>query len=172
MLRAKLPLFCLLLSLALSRLPDACIAARLLSKDCDSSFCGNVNISYPFRLNTQPDRCGFSWFELVCENNRTIFPMKYGNFYVQDISYVNRTIHLLDVSLDNDNCSIPHSSYPWYTPSGNSIGLFLDGRYDSTAEFSVMYLVNCKMKMINSSVYIDASRCSTNRSNSPTPPTS
>ncbi|XWS10844.1 hypothetical protein CRYUN_Cryun38cG0032700 [Craigia yunnanensis] len=170
MLRAKLSFFCLLLALSLSLFPDACIA-RLLGKNCGSSSCGNINISYPFRLKTQPQSCGFILFELACENNRTIFPMRYGNFYVQDISYVNRTIHLLDVNLVNDNCFIPHSSSPWYTPSGKNIGIPLSAGYD-TAEFSVMYLLSCRMKMINSSVYIDASRCSTNRSShSPTPPT-
>ncbi|XP_022717805.1 uncharacterized protein LOC111276312 [Durio zibethinus] len=121
-----------------------------------SNFCGSVNISYPFRLKTQPRSCGFKGFELVCENDRTIFPMKYGNFYVQNISYLYRTIHLLDVNLVKDNCSIPHSSIPVYPTSG----LYVD---------SEMYLVNYRMKMNNSRVYIDASRC-TNRSPSPTPP--
>ncbi|EOY13489.1 Uncharacterized protein TCM_032090 [Theobroma cacao] len=142
MLRAKLPLFGLL-ALALSLFPDACIA-RGKHKHCGSSFCGNINITYPFRLKSQPHRCGYNELELVCENSRTIFPMKHGNFYVQHISYSNKTIQLLDMSLDEDNCSIPHSSYPFY---------------QTTTESSIMYLVNCPIQINNSWVYIDAFRC-------------
>ncbi|EOY13495.1 PR5-like receptor kinase [Theobroma cacao] len=162
MLRAKLPLFGLL-ALALSLFPDACIA-RGKHKHCDFSFCGNINITYPFRLKSQPHRCGYNELELVCENNRTIFPMKYGNFYVQHLSYSDKTIQLLDVSLGNDNCSIPHSSYPWYTPFAKELHL-----YRTTTEYSVMYLINCTTQINNSSVYIDAFRC-TNTPSSSQPP--
>ncbi|XP_021288573.1 rust resistance kinase Lr10-like isoform X2 [Herrania umbratica] len=161
MLRAKLPLLGLL-ALALSHFPDFCIAR---GKHCGSSFCGNINISYPFRLKSQPRSCGNRKLELECddENNSTIFPMKYGNFYVQDISYSDRTIQLLDVSLGNDNCSIPHSSYPWYTPFAKNLEV-----YRSTPDLSIMFLVNCTTQINDSSVYIDAFRCT--NTPSPQPP--
>ncbi|XVE53057.1 hypothetical protein DITRI_Ditri02bG0173900 [Diplodiscus trichospermus] len=156
--RPKLPLFgLLLLALALSLLfPHACIA----------TFCGNVNISSPFRLKTDPRaKSSFEQYELVCtEDNRTILPDNFhGNFDVRNISYADKTIHLLDVNLVNDNCSFPYSSLPSPNSAGNQL-IYL-------YEYGIMYLVNCSMKMMDSSVYIDASRCSTNRSSSPTPPT-
>ncbi|XP_017980418.1 PREDICTED: LEAF RUST 10 DISEASE-RESISTANCE LOCUS RECEPTOR-LIKE PROTEIN KINASE-like 2.5 [Theobroma cacao] len=147
----------ILLVFALYLFPDPGVA-RVKYKHCGSSFCGNVNITYPFRLKTQPRSCGHDSYELVCENNRTIFPMKNGNFYVQDISYSDETIKLLDVSLGNDNCSIPHSSYPSYPPFS-----------EDNSEFSVMYLVNCTMRINYSSVYIGAFRC-TNAPSSSQPP--
>ncbi|XVE53061.1 hypothetical protein DITRI_Ditri02bG0174200 [Diplodiscus trichospermus] len=157
--RPKLPLFgLLLLALALSLLfPHACIA----------TFCGNVNISSPFRLKTDPPaKSRLRQYELVCEDNRTILPDNFhGNFDVRNISYADKTIHLLDVNLVNDNCSFPYSSLP--SPNGTrSVNSHLIYLY----KYSIMYLVNCSMKMMDSSVYIDASRCSTNRSSSPTPP--
>ncbi|XVF18517.1 hypothetical protein REPUB_Repub11eG0028800 [Reevesia pubescens] len=173
MLRAKLPLICLILALAVSLFPDACIG-RGQNKHCSSSFCGNLNINYPFRLKTQRHNCGFDVYELECDkNNHTIFPMKHGNFYVQNISYSDQTvqtIQLVDVNLDKENCSLPHSSYPFYTPSGKELQI-----YNITTGYSRMYLVNCRMKMMNNSSvkYINASRCSTSTnqySSSPTPP--
>ncbi|KAI8007768.1 hypothetical protein LOK49_LG07G00240 [Camellia lanceoleosa] len=39
---------------------------------CNSSSCGDIhNISFPFRLNSDPvDNCGYKYVELECENNR------------------------------------------------------------------------------------------------------
>ncbi|XVF79073.1 hypothetical protein PTKIN_Ptkin14bG0190100 [Pterospermum kingtungense] len=118
MLRPKLPLFGLLLALALSLLlfPHACSAIGM-DNFCGSTFCGNVNITSPFRLNTQLHMCGFKEYELVCgKNNRTVLLIKFfGRFYVQNISYYNDsyggTIHLVDASLVKDNCSLPSSTF-------------------------------------------------------------
>ncbi|XVF79077.1 hypothetical protein PTKIN_Ptkin14bG0190200 [Pterospermum kingtungense] len=162
MLRPNPPLFGLLLALALSLLlfPHACYAIGKY-KFCGSTSCGNVDITSPFRLNTQPSRCGFKKYELVCDkNNRTVLSVKFfGRFYVQSISYdddnYGGTIHLVDASLVKDNCSFPSSTFrgQYYNILGGSL----------KSEYSIIYLVNCKMKM-NSSVYIDATRCSTHRS--------
>ncbi|EOY13485.1 PR5-like receptor kinase [Theobroma cacao] len=159
MLSVILPLLCLL-AFASFLFPDT---GRVTEKykHCGSSLCGNINITYPFRLKTQSHRCGNKELELVCQNNRTIFPMKHGNFYVQHISYSDETIQLLDESLGNDNCSIPHSSYPWYTSFSKKI--YLDR---TTSEYSIMYLVNCTMQINYTSVYIDAFRCTNNTASS------
>ncbi|OMP08487.1 hypothetical protein COLO4_06423 [Corchorus olitorius] len=156
--RAKLiPGFGLLTLFTLSLLPHPCIARD--KQYCSPFWCGNVYISHPFRLKGQPGGCGDPRLEVECDqNNRTTFPMKYGNFYVLNISYdsADRTIRLLDVSLDKENCSHPRSSIPYtYYPSDNVL-----------LWFSSLYLVNCTRKMINSSVYVDASRCPTNSSSS------
>ncbi|XVF79083.1 hypothetical protein PTKIN_Ptkin14bG0190700 [Pterospermum kingtungense] len=166
MLRPKPPLFGLLaLAFSLLLLPHA-----YLAKDCGSTFCGKIKISYPFRLNTQPRKCGFKEFELVRENNRTIFPFtRHGSFHVQHIFYANQTIHLLDVNLVNKNCSLPNNSFPMgYPDNYYSTNSILWDVYPIAS--SIIFLVNCSMKM-NSSEYIDASRCSTNGPSPPTQPT-
>ncbi|TYI41876.1 hypothetical protein ES332_A01G057000v1 [Gossypium tomentosum] len=149
----KLALFWLLLqllALAFSFFPQAC-TARSINKPCGFTFCGNLNISYPFRLKTQPRSCGRKMFELVCDNNCTIFPMEHGSFYVQHIFYDNQTIHIVDVNVDShNNCSIPLSSLP------SEFGF-------DTSTYGEMFVMNCSMKINKSwcgTNYINASRCS------------
>ncbi|GKV48556.1 hypothetical protein SLEP1_g55357 [Rubroshorea leprosula] len=157
------------MALALSLCPDACMA-RAKNKPCPSfSSCGNLNITYPFRLNTDPVECGLPGYELVCENNRTTLVTKLGKFLVKNIREVNEytssgidsdgksfvgrkyTVRLVDPSLPRDKCSIPRSSL----------------LCDPCCYFSgdIMYILNCNIAM-NSSLYVDASAC-TNRSSPP-----
>ncbi|TYI41878.1 hypothetical protein ES332_A01G057200v1 [Gossypium tomentosum] len=159
--RPKLALICLL-ALAVSLFPHHS-TARNINKHCGVTSCGNLSVSYPFRLKSQPHGCGFMLFELVSHNNRTIFPTEVGNFYVQNISYANKTIHLLDVNVANHNCSIPLSSLP--LPHILKITFHKDFavyRYSYT-EYSKIYVVKCSTKMNKSRHgvnYINASRCS------------
>ncbi|OMO92579.1 hypothetical protein COLO4_17479 [Corchorus olitorius] len=167
--RPKLALFNVILALvaALSLFHHACTvgAIRLITNEhCDSTFCGNLTISYPFRLKGQSRRCGFKDLQLECDkhSNLTLFPMKHGNFYVLDISYINyqTTIRLIDVSLADDkhNCSIPRTSLHPLISVGEMI-IFKEYFYLTSEDHtSIVYLVNCTMKMNNSWVYIDASR--------------
>lgn len=159
--KTELPLLSLM-TLALFLFPSACLATSE-NKDCGgSSLCGNLTISHPFRLKSQP-KCNDTdcRVELECENdNRTIWVMKNGKFYVQDIFYSNFTIRLVDGSLDADNCSLPRTSVTcdYDLPCD---GLGLPGTIPNT-----MYLVNCSRPM-NSSLYVDASLCT---NSSPHPP--
>ncbi|XP_052887038.1 uncharacterized protein LOC128295475 isoform X2 [Gossypium arboreum] len=169
----KLALFWLLLqflALAFSFFPHAC-TARSINKPCGFPLCGNLNISYPFRLKTQPRRCGRKGFELVCDNNRAIFPMERGSFYVKHISYDNQTIHLVDVNLDIDRCSLPLSSLPsGVSISRKFLGITSDTYLHPESEFEFdtytyeeMFVMNCSMKINKSwcgANYINASRCS------------
>ncbi|KAL4341171.1 hypothetical protein GQ457_08G020310 [Hibiscus cannabinus] len=147
-------------ALSLFLLPQPAIS-RPRNDDCGSVSCGNVSITYPFRLRGQPRRCGDKRLELVCENNLTTLVLENGKFYVQGIFYQNSTIRVVDASLNNgaDDCSLPLSSVSVrfsecgatpYRP-GYSVG-----------EFSTMFLVNCTTPM-KSARYIEASRarCST-----------
>ncbi|TYH75216.1 hypothetical protein ES332_D04G004500v1 [Gossypium tomentosum] len=156
MLRPRLVLFSIF---ALTLSPDVSDGRAGKSNHCGPSLCGHVNISHPFRLKGQPRRCGDRRFELECKRNRTSFPMKYGNFYVLNISYVDRTLRLVDVSLVDENCSIPRSSIV------DSSDSYLEHIIANGAD--TMYLVNCTTRMKSSSVYVDASRCPTNSSSSP-----
>ncbi|KAK8368439.1 hypothetical protein V6Z12_A01G040500 [Gossypium hirsutum] len=156
-LKAKLPLFGHLMptfALFLILFPGASLARHLFNQDCGSTFCGNLNISYPFRLKNQPPQCGCYELELACENNnRTTLVLREGKFVVQNFFYENKTIQVMDSNLDKNDCnSLPLSSI-----------------YFKELEASIMYVVNC-WKPIKSSQYIDASRCIT-KSNISFPPT-
>ncbi|CAA2957640.1 LEAF RUST 10 DISEASE-RESISTANCE LOCUS RECEPTOR-LIKE PROTEIN KINASE-like [Olea europaea subsp. europaea] len=78
---------------------------------CNPSACGSIpNISYPFRLKGDPESCGDSSYELVCENNTTSLYLNSQKYHVQAIDYQNFTIHLVDAALENDTCSFPQYS--------------------------------------------------------------
>ncbi|KAK8368453.1 hypothetical protein V6Z12_A01G041700 [Gossypium hirsutum] len=103
-LKAKLPLLGHLMpafALFVILFPAVCFARHF---DCGSTFCGNLNISFPFRLKNQPPQCGHYGFE--CENNnRTTLVGRGGKFSVQQIFYENYTIRMVDASLDTDDCN-------------------------------------------------------------------
>ncbi|MFQ6623538.1 hypothetical protein Gotur_004469 [Gossypium turneri] len=143
-LKPQLPLICLLALIAIIRANDDCAPLR----------CGNLTIGYPFRLKTQPRNCGDPRFELDCENStdRVVLIIEQEKFYVQNISYSDYTIRFVDPSLvDTNNCSIPLSSFPL---SGSSCDQYMFEPID----YQFMYIVNCTT-LIESWVYIDASRC-------------
>ncbi|GLT55609.1 hypothetical protein SLA2020_287150 [Shorea laevis] len=141
------------MALAVSLFPDVCMA------QCVPSYCGNLTISPPFRLKSNPIKCPESEYELVCENNRTaLYTSVCGKFFVEEISYGKRTFRLLDPSLDRNKCSFPCSLLLTF-PFGP---LFY---FISITENSIMYVLNCNMRM-NSALYVDASNC-TNSSSSP-----
>ncbi|KAF9663072.1 hypothetical protein SADUNF_Sadunf17G0000500 [Salix dunnii] len=88
-------------------------SARKNNNYCTPSSCGNIlNISYPFRLNTDPRSCGIKKFELACENNeRLTLRLNVVKYYVQAISYSDSTIRLVDAAIQKDDCfSIPYHS--------------------------------------------------------------
>ncbi|KAB2095475.1 hypothetical protein ES319_A01G039500v1 [Gossypium barbadense] len=187
-LKAKLPLFGHLMptfALFLILFPGASLARHLFNQDCGSTFCGNLNISYPFRLKNQPPQCGCYELELACENNnRTTLVLREGKFVVQNFFYENKTIQVMDSNLDKNDCnSLPLSSIYFKYLDGQLYSVFSSPHYYSHShhyytsyyyysrelEASIMYVVNC-WKPIKSSQYIDASRCIT-KSNISFPPT-
>ena len=115
------------------------VSAKL--KLCAPSSCGNLSITHPFRVRTDPAYCGERRFELVCENNRTTLVTKLGKFFVENIS-VNDTFRLVDASLDMNKCSIPNS--------------LIDNRLSLSN--TTMYVFKCN-RPVNSSLYVDASAC-------------
>ncbi|KAI9378933.1 hypothetical protein POPTR_017G008800v4 [Populus trichocarpa] len=92
----------------------SCSATKNTSNYCAPSSCSNIhNISYPFRLNTDPESCGNKSFELACENNlRPTLYLDMVKYYVQAINYIDFTIRLVDAAVQKDDCfSIPHHSF-------------------------------------------------------------
>jgi len=128
-------------------------------KNCTPSSCGNIhNISYPFRLNTDPKGCGNKNYELTCENNvRPTLHLDKVKHYVQAINYSNFTIRLVDTAVQKDDCfSIPHHSITKEVIHSAYFYYYEINWPDS----SVLTFLCCKNQMLNPPDYImDASSC-------------
>ncbi|TYI41777.1 hypothetical protein ES332_A01G049200v1 [Gossypium tomentosum] len=124
-----MPTFALFLIL----FPGASLARHLFNQDCGSTFCGNLNISYPFRLKNQPPQCGCYELELACENNnRTTLVLREGKFVVQNFFYENKTIQVMDSNLDKNDCnSLPLSSIYFKYLDGQLYSVFSSPHYYS-----------------------------------------
>ncbi|KAK9994737.1 hypothetical protein SO802_024440 [Lithocarpus litseifolius] len=156
--------------------PTCCASARV-DRQCCTASCGNIhNISFPFRLKSDPENCGHFNYELSCENNRTVLDLfSGGKYYVQEISYNNFTIRIVDSSIRKDNYfsfSTPtnyslsrhyinaYSPYYTYLQKGTK-----KGRY-SRAELSrSLVLMSCE-KPVNSPLYVETSTCNYNDNSS------
>lgn len=84
---------------------------------CTSS-CGDIqNISYPFRLKTDPPSCGDTDYELSCQNNKTVLEFQSGNYLVKNISYEEHIIRVVDLnfsigSSSSSSCNLPSVQTP------------------------------------------------------------
>ncbi|KAL4611987.1 hypothetical protein ACB092_08G165700 [Castanea dentata] len=137
--------------------------AEVNDHHCPPSSCGNIhNISYPFRLKSDPEICGDSRYELSCENNRTtvlhLFARKY---HVQEIYYNNYTIWVVDSGIWKDNYfSFPSYSLNRYNFSQyrSAYTTYLPKRTEDTELSRSVVLMSCE-KPVNSLFYLDASTC-------------
>ncbi|KAL7116787.1 hypothetical protein ACP275_03G027600 [Erythranthe tilingii] len=82
--------------------------------NCTPSSCGEIrNISYPFRLKTDPKRCGRHQSELLCENNTTSIFINSLKYLVHEINYTKQTIRLaIPYVTIIESCSFP--KYPLF----------------------------------------------------------
>ncbi|KAG6655713.1 hypothetical protein CIPAW_05G234600 [Carya illinoinensis] len=127
---------------------------HLLPQDnyCAPSSCGNIpNISFPFRLKSDPLNCGDTRYELLCdENNHTLLSLHGSKYYVSQIDYNNYTIRIIDAGIQEDNYSfIPCYSLNrrglnnWDSDSGYVIGFWRkQARLIDASE--VVVIVNCE----------------------------
>ncbi|XP_023911755.1 rust resistance kinase Lr10-like [Quercus suber] len=140
-----------------------CDAAEANDHYCPPSSCGNIhNISYPFRLKSDPEICGDSRYELSCENNRTavlyLFARKY---HVQEINYNNYTIRVVDSGIWKDN----YFSFPGYSLTRHNFSqyrsaytTYLPKWTEDTKLSRSVVLMSCE-NPVNSLLYLDASTC-------------
>ena len=100
--------------IALVLVHPTCCTSAMVDRHCTASSCGNIhNISFPFRLSTDPENCGDVSYELSCENNRTVLNKFSGKYYVEEISYNNYTIRIVDTGIHKDNYfSFSTPTYP------------------------------------------------------------
>ncbi|XP_039160632.1 putative RING-H2 finger protein ATL21B [Eucalyptus grandis] len=126
------------------------------NQQCVPSSCGDVrNISFPFRLKSDPPACGVSRFELACKDNRTVLNFLNGKYYVQFIDYTKEQIRLVDGGLQRDNCSsLPH--FHDFNMSSYILAPY-SGLYNKSTN-SILVIVNCS-KPVSSPFYIATNPC-------------
>jgi hypothetical protein len=139
-----------------------------VNHQCPPSSCGNIlNISYPFRLKSDPETCSDLRYSLSCENNLTVLYLFEGQsqYYVQEINYNNYTIWIVDSGIQKDNYSstptysLNHykvssftSVYTTYQPKRTKTN-YIKHKLSRSAVF-----LSCETP-VNSPFYLDASAC-------------
>ncbi|XP_050251046.1 rust resistance kinase Lr10-like [Quercus robur] len=152
--------------------PTCCATTATANHTCPASSCGNIhNIRFPFRLKTDPENCGDFSYELSCENNRTVLQyLNDGKFYVEEISYNNYTIRIVDSGIQKNNYfSTPNYSLYRYNFSGSSSFTTYQPKgtvWERYPELSrSLVWMSCE-KPVNSPLYLDTSTCNYNDNSS------
>ena len=164
MITSSLPIparFIVLLVLGL-----CCVACQAKDHHCAPSACGDIhNISYPFRLNHDPHKCGDSRYNLFCENNLTVLHLYSGKYYVRAINYENYTIRVVDANVREGNCSsIPRYSLATYNFSdGDPYSMLLKRAIQTSRErlplSKAIIFISCETQLVNSPLYVDTAPC-------------
>ncbi|KAL6289416.1 hypothetical protein ACE6H2_006926 [Prunus campanulata] len=129
------------------------ICSAKYNYSCASS-CGNIhNISYPFRLNRDPEHCGDSRYTLHCDNNVTVLHLYSGKYLVLALNYDDTTIRVVDPGLEKNNCS----SIPRY-PLANS-NFSMGDLYSSSSQ--TVTFIKCA-NPVSSSLYVVTAPCINN----------
>jgi hypothetical protein len=122
---------------------------------CPPSSCGSIlNISYPFRLTSDPKNCGNQRYNLSCENNQTLVLHLYdGMYYVQQINYNDTKIRVVDPGIGLN----PNESYSFIPHYSIDETNFSSG--DPYQSFGMaVYFVKCE-KRVNSRYHLNISAC-------------
>ncbi|CAL9000285.1 unnamed protein product [Prunus brigantina] len=134
------------------------------NSDCTPS-CGNINISYPFRLKGDSKHCGNKSFELSCEakgngtTHHAVLSLFSGKYYVQAINYNNFTIRLVDAGVHKikDNYfSDPLYSLTPFNFSYDYSGVHYNYLYESSK--SIIFL-SCENPMNPSDLIVETAPC-------------
>jgi hypothetical protein len=124
---------------------------------CPPSSCGSIpiNISYPFRLTSDPKNCGDQRYNLSCENNQTLVLHLYGGrYYVRQINYTNYKIRVVDPSIGL-NATEYYSFIPRYSLDENNFSL---GDPYQTFDFPSVIFMKCE-KPMNLQYQLNISAC-------------
>ncbi|KAG6645458.1 hypothetical protein CIPAW_08G124300 [Carya illinoinensis] len=135
---------------------------------CPPSSCGNIpNISYPFRLKTDPPNCGDQRYELSCDDNsHTLLFLHGSKYYVSQINYNNYTIRIVDSGIQEDNYSFIPRNFLNHDNlrTWPELDISYDLQYYMRPISKVVVIVNCD-KPMPSSNYFYWYTASTNCSN-------
>ncbi|KAL6128325.1 hypothetical protein ACLB2K_071680 [Fragaria x ananassa] len=124
---------------------------------CVPSSCGDIhNISYPFRLQQDPEHCGALNHTLECDhNNITVLRLFSQEYYVKAIYYDYSTIRVVDPGLEKNNCS----SLPRF-PLNEFNFSYLDTYPSWQLRYPVDPVIFLKCaNPVNSSLYVSTAPC-------------
>ncbi|XP_038972575.1 rust resistance kinase Lr10-like [Phoenix dactylifera] len=122
-------------------------------EDCRPSSCGDLrNISYPFRLTTDPPTCGDPQYNLTCDQNRAVLELYSTKYYVEKISYEDQVARVVLADLDPASCS--PRSLPFVPPSIFTYG----DPYELASDTSVTF-VTCPASLEGDPSYIPIASC-------------
>ena len=75
---------------------------------CQTHYCGNVNISYPFWVHNEiasvQQYCGYKGFGVVCLNDTAVLRLSGDWYHVKDINYTDYSLTLVDIDVTNQTC--------------------------------------------------------------------
>ncbi|XP_049397399.1 uncharacterized protein LOC125861580 [Solanum stenotomum] len=139
--------------------------ARKRKHYCPPSACGHIReISYPFRLNTDPKDCRIPVYELGCDGNQTVIWLSSKKLHVQGIDYDNETIHMVDPTLQiqDDLCSFrPQLTFNQYYRNFYTYYHYHNGLQRPMQE--PIFMFNCPFAVNNSSTFVEISGCKLSR---------
>ncbi|KAL1553082.1 hypothetical protein AAHA92_13802 [Salvia divinorum] len=155
----------LFLILSLHNLFESCDAK------CTPSSCGIFpNISYPFSLKGDANKCGDPILELACENNVTYFSLDSHRYYVKAINYSNNdyyynepTMRLVNASINNNDIY----SFPTYSIYSYNFTYAHPNRLTNLSPINSLPInfISCPNPLINSSLFTDiTTHCVSNSS--------
>ncbi|ESW33181.1 hypothetical protein PHAVU_001G049300 [Phaseolus vulgaris] len=136
---------------------------------CPPSSCGKIsNISYPFRLKGDPEKCGEERYELGCENNVTVLYLYSAKYHVQAINYKKNTVRVVDPALQHHNLSslplrfLSRSNFSdtytqkyFYQSDPYQAGLRASVNWESLS-FSHIVFVNCNHSVREKEKYVES----------------
>ncbi|XP_014503368.1 uncharacterized protein LOC106763717 [Vigna radiata var. radiata] len=135
---------------------------------CPPSSCGFItNITYPFRLQGDPENCGDERYELGCQNNVTVLYLNFTQYHIQAINYDNYTVRVVDPALQHHNCSslplrsLSRSNFSdTYTDSADlyQAGLYLYQIWGYLSFEHIVFL-NCNHSVRENGKYVESGEC-------------
>ncbi|BAT82365.1 hypothetical protein VIGAN_03236900 [Vigna angularis var. angularis] len=135
---------------------------------CLPSSCGNItNITHPFRLKGDPEKCGEESYELGCENNVTVLYLNSAQFHVQAINYNNYTVRVVDPAIQHHNCSslplrsLSRSNFSdtyTYPTDLYQVGLS-EYRNWKSLSFEHIVFLNCNHSVRENEKYVETGEC-------------
>ncbi|KAJ1282997.1 hypothetical protein BS78_03G093800 [Paspalum vaginatum] len=126
---------------------------------CPTFSCGGLrNISYPFRQQGDPSRCGVQSYELACTDTDATIRIGSGTYKVLSINHTSSYFWVVDANLSmQGSCPLPRWDYHGGDTEvhGNSHYYFYDG---------LTTFVNCSKCIENNDMYKPVPCLSTNSS--------
>lgn len=140
---------------------QTCNARKSKHYHCPPSACGHIrNISNPFRLNTDPKDCRYPGYELTCEGNQTLMWLFSVKLHVQGINYDNKTIRLVDPTLQTQDDLCSFSPQLLFFDQSDTI---FRSYYSGLRSAEPIFMFNCPSAVNSSSTFLEISGCKLSR---------